>query len=302
MLRFVLRRVLLAAVLVLGLASAGFLLTQVAPGDYFTDFGPGYARRARVERSAAGFDRPLPVLFASWLARAVRLDFGQSLKFQRPVRDLVWPRVLNTAALGVCALTIATLFGIPLGVFTGSGDTGIFRTWVSAISSVLLALPTLFLVLALMAVLARFGWLPPPGVRALSMLPPALALALPAMALIERTHSHAIRRTLREPYILGALARGVPVSTIVCKHAMRVALNTTLGTFGLAAGSLLSGSFVVELIADWPGLAALTADALRARDPFLLAGCVGAAGGVLAAVVLFADILHLWVDPRLQQT
>lgn len=92
------------------------------------------------------------------------------------------------------------------------------------------------------------------------------------------------------------------MGTIVWKHAMRVALNTTLGTFVLAAGSLLSGSFVVELIADWPGLAALTADALRARDPFLLAGCVGAAGGVLAAVVLFADILHLWVDPRLQQT
>ena len=121
------------------------------------------------------------------------------------------------------------------------------------------------------------------------------------MALIERTHSHAIRRTLREPYILAALARGAcghyRVEARDARGAQHHAGNLRSGGRFSALGFLRRGTD-----RGWPGLAALTADALRARDPFLLAGCVGAAGGVLAAVVLFADILHLWVDPRLQQT
>lgn len=300
MLWFVLRRCVFAALLILSVSSIAFLLTHVAPGDYFTDFGPGAEGRARAERAAEGLDRPLPVLFVSWLTRAVQLDFGVSLKFKRPVRDLVWPRVLTTTVLGVCALTIAVLVGILLGVFTGSGNRGPARLSIVAISSTLLAVPPLFLMLAILTVLARSGWLPPPGARLLNMLAPTLALALPAIALIERTHSHALRQALRQPYILAAVARGVPRRTIVWKHANRSALNVTLGTIVLAASVLLSGSFVVEMIADWPGLAVLTGDALRARDPFLLSGCIAAASGILAALILASDLLHFWLDPRVR--
>lgn len=301
MLAFVLRRIAFAIVLVFLVASASFVLVQLAPGDYFTDFGPGAERRARAERATAGLDRPLPVQYAWWLSRAVRLDLGISLKFQRPVRELVGPRALNTALLGVCALVLATLLGIPLGVFTGTGDAGLLRASVRATSSALLALPPLVVALALTAAAARSGWLPPPGLQLSNMLVPAIALALPVAAVIERTHSQAIRSMLGELYIRAAVARGVPHSLVVWKHAMRGALGTTLGSYGVLAGALLSGSFAVELIADWPGLALLTADAVRARDPFLVCGCAAAAAVVLAGAVLLSDLLHLWVDPRVRQ-
>lgn len=300
--RFVLRRIAFALALVFLVSSASFVLVHLAPGDYFTEFGPGAEKRARAERAAEGFDRPLAAQYATWMSRAVRLDLGMSLKFRQPVRDLVWPRTLNTALLGVCAFVVATLLGIPLGVFTGAGDAGLLRAAVRAASSALLALPPLVIAMALTAGAARSGWLPPPGLQLSNMLVPAIALAIPVAAIIERTHSQAIRTILGEPYIRAAVARGVPPVQVVWRHAMRGALGSTVGAYGVLAGALLSGSFVVELIADWPGLALLTADAVRARDPFLVCGCTSAAAIVLAGAVLFFDMLHLWIDPRVGRT
>jgi ABC-type dipeptide/oligopeptide/nickel transport system permease component len=134
------------------------------------------------------------------------------------------------------------------------------------------------LVLSLLAIAARLGWLPPPGAGFANLLLPALALALPASA------------------------RGVPRQRLVWKHAMRSAMNATLATYAVTAGALLSGSFTVELIADWPGLAQLTAAALGARDPYLLGGCAAAAAAVLAIVVLITDLMHYLGDPRLRQS
>jgi peptide/nickel transport system permease protein len=299
---FLTRRVAFAAVLVVVIASAAFLLTHAVPGDYFTDFAPGGTRRASAERAAAGFDRPLLHQYASWLAGAVRLDLGTSLKFGQPVHALVWPRAKRTALLGLCALLLATIVGIPLGVCTGARWQGTGRRLIRGISSVLLALPSMVVVLALLAIAARLGWLPPPGTGLANLLLPALALALPASAFIERTHSHAMHRALEEPCILAASARGVPRQRLVWKHAMRSALSATLATYAVTAGALLSGSFTVELVADWPGLAQLTAEALRARDPYLLGGCAAAAAGVLATVVLVTDLVHYWADPRLRQS
>jgi peptide/nickel transport system permease protein len=299
--RFVVRRLVFAVVLVFVVASAAFVLTHLAPGDYFTDFGPGAERRARAERTAAGFDRPLFVQYGTWLGRAVRLDLGTSLMFQAPVRDLVWPRTLNTASLGMVALCLATAWGIPLAVFSATGTGGVLRRAVHVASSTLLALPSIVIVLGALAAASRAAWLPPTGPHLANLIVPALALALPAGAVIERTHAAALRRVLDQPYLLAAAARGVPQRVLLWKHAMRGALNETLSSYAVIAGAVLSGSFVVEIVADWPGLGQLTADALRARDPFLLCGCSGAAALILAVVMLISDLLHFWIDPRLRQ-
>ena len=175
------------------------------------------------------------------------------------------------------------------------------RACVRAASSVLLAVPSLVIVLAFILVAAQVGWLPPPGLTLSNLVIPSFALALPAAAVLERTHSQAMRSVLREPYVRAAAARGVPRRLVVWKHAMRGALGTTLGSYGVLAGALLSGSFVVELLVDWPGLALLTADAARARDPFLVSGCAAAAALVLSTAVLACDVVHVWADPRLRQ-
>ncbi|MGE5814593.1 MAG: ABC transporter permease, partial [Acidobacteriota bacterium] len=281
--QFLLRRLAFAILLVVGVASASFALVHLAPGDFYTEFGPS-ADRARIEaeRHAAGLDRPFAEQYFSWLARVVRLDFGQSLKFQRPVRGLVVERAVNTGVLGLLALLLATFIGIPLGVFTGSRRGGLLPELVRAGSMALLAVPPLVGVLALTALGARAGWLAPAGANAANLLVPALALALPSAAMLERMQSQAIREALGERFIRAAVARGLPREALVWKHALRVALAPIVGIYGVIAGTLISGSFIVEIVADWPGLGVLMADALRSHDIFLVAGCAAAVSVLLA--------------------
>lgn len=301
MTQFLVRRLAFAILLVVGVASASFALVHLAPGDFYTEFGPG-ADRARIEaeRHAAGLDRPFLEQYALWLARVARVDFGDSLKFRRPVRQLVAERARNTALLGLAALILATLVGVPLGVFTGSRRGGVLPEIVRASSNLLLALPPLVGVLALMALAARAGWLAPPGANAANLVIPTLALALPLGAVLERMQSQAIRDALGEHFLRAAVARGVPRDVVLWKHALRVALGPIAGVYGVLAGTLLSGSFIVEIVSDWPGLGLLMADALRSRDIFLVAGCAAAVSVILAIAILLSDLLHLWIDPRVR--
>ena len=302
MTQYLLRRLAFAVLLVFGVASASFAIVHLAPGDFYTEFGPA-ADRARIEaeRHAAGLDRPFVQQYLTWLSRVARLDFGTSLKFGRPVAPLVRERAAHTAVLGLAALTLATIIGIPLGVFTGSRRGGLVPELVRATSMVLLAVPPLVGALALMALSARAGWLAPSGANAANLVVPTLALALPIAAVLERMQSQALRAALGERFVRAAVARGVPRDAVVWKHALRVSLGPLLGVYGIVAGTLLSGSFIVEVVADWPGLGVLMADALRSQDIFLVAGCAAAVAMLLAVAIVVSDLLHLWADPRVRR-
>jgi peptide/nickel transport system permease protein len=301
--RFFVRRALFALLLVVGAASASFGLIHLAPGDFYTQFGPDAdPARIRAERAAAGLDRPFVEQYGHWVLRAARLDFGRSLKFQRPVSDLLGERARNTALLGIAALLLATAIGIPMGVFTGTRRHGLARHLVRGASMALLALPPLVGALALTALAAHAGWLPPGGASLANLVVPATALALPLAAVIERLQSQAMHGALGEPYLRAALARGIPPRLIIWKHALRASLGPLAGVYGIIAGTLLSGSFVVEIVTDWPGLGLLMADGLRSRDIFLVAGVAAAVSVLLAMAILLSDLVHLWIDPRVRES
>ena len=115
--RYLIRRLGLAIILVLVVASAALLLTRIAPGDFATMQGVDLTAEERdVLRENLGLNRSLTAQYLSWLGGVVRLDFGQSLLYSRPVSSLVGERALNTAVLATVALLIATLVGVPLGM------------------------------------------------------------------------------------------------------------------------------------------------------------------------------------------
>ena len=107
---------------------------------------------------------------------------------------------------------------------------------------------------------------------------------------------------IAEPFVLASLARGVPRSRIVWHGALKAALRPVAAVYGLIIGSLLSGSFAVEVITAWPGLGSLMLQALRARDIFLVAGCAGAGALFLACGTLVSDLALALVDPRASET
>src|SRR5262249_54570147 len=133
-----------------------------------------------------------------------------------------------------------------------------------------------------------------------ALLVPALALALPFAALIERVQSRAMTDALQAPAIDAMAARGVPRWRLRWLHAARHALRPVLGIFGVVVGSLFSGSLAVEWVTSWPGLGRLMYDAIVGRDQFLVAGCALVGALLIATGNLAADLLRGVADPRVR--
>jgi len=127
---------------------------------------------------------------------------------------------------------------------------------------------------------------------------PATALALPIAAMFERVQSQSMADVIGQPYVLAALARGVPRSRVVWRDALRPALRPVAAVYGLVVGALFSGSFAVEVVTAWPGLGRLMLEALRARDLYLVAGCAAAGSVFLALGTLVSDMALAAIDPR----
>jgi peptide/nickel transport system permease protein len=310
--RFLLRRAAFAALLVLLVSSSALILADLAPAD--DAFGTDRAILA-ARRKSAGLDLPLYQQYATWVRRSIRLDFGESLHFRRPVAALIKERAANTALLGVSALALATLIGVPLGVVTGSAGRGLLPGAARLASMVLLSDPPLFTSLVMLFAASRTGWFPAGGLpdwgldagtfekvsaTARYLFLPALALALPIAASLERRQSHSIRDALAEPCILAALARGVPRRRVIWRHALRLSLPPVLAIYGIIIGAILSGSFAVEIVMSWQGLGDLMYQALKARDLYLVAGCATTGACGLAAGILLSDLMLAAIDPRVE--
>jgi ABC-type dipeptide/oligopeptide/nickel transport system permease component len=302
---FVLRRAAMAVALVLVASSAALVLARLAPGDHVSvfDLDP---QTAAAERRRAGLDRPLAEQYARWLGALVRLDLGESTRFPgRRVASLVAERAGQSVVLGTLALVVATLVGIPAGVFTGS-RTGVLPSLARAVTMVVVATPTVVLALTLLLIASRTGWFPvgglPPGGIALDsaryLVLPVLALALPVAAVLERLQARSMAEALADPSILAARGRGVPERRVIWRHAFRLSLRPVLAVYGVLTGALISGSFVVEFVMTWPGLGLLMYDALLYRDANLVAGCAAAGAAFLAAGILAADVALAAADPR----
>jgi len=313
--RYIARRLLFAVLLVVVSSSAALVLTRLAPGDFASGLlGTAGFHALTQERERLGLDRPLAVQYAEWLRGAVRLDLGTSLLYRRPVTELLGQRLANTALLAVAALLLATLAGLPAGIFTGSRGRGALPGAVRLLSLVFLSLPPLVTSLALVLVAARTGWFPLGGMQSASsdidgvvswladlghhLVLPALALALPLAATLERLQSQAMADAISQPFTLAALARGVPRGRVVWRHGLRASLTPVVSVYGYVIGGLLSGSLIVEVVTAWPGLGRLMYDAIRARDLYLVAGCAAAGSLFLAAGSLASDLALAWADPR----
>jgi peptide/nickel transport system permease protein len=303
--------------LIVAVSSVSLVLVRLAPGDFVTASLGTQASRQAIDSARArfGLNKSITAQYRDWLAAAVRLDFGYSMQYDRPVSDLVPERAANTAILSLTALLFATALGLPLGILTGSRPRSILTNAIRAVSLVLLSLPPLLTSLLLVFVAARTGWFPIAGMRSPIVPPggalvdlvhhlvlPAAAIGLPLAAMLERLQSQAMSEVVGEPFVLATLARGVSPLRVIWRDALKPALRPIASVYGLIIGTLLSGSFAVEVISAWPGLGTLMLGALRTRDIYLVAGCAGAGALFLAFGTLVSDVALAFVDPRASET
>jgi peptide/nickel transport system permease protein len=318
--RYLIRRCLHGLLLLLGVSLLSFLLSRLSPGDFYQEMrlNPRVSPQTIAAlRAHSGLDQPLPSRYLHWLVSAMRGDLGYSLAYNRPVTDLLRPRMINTLLLAVPATLLAWLFAVPVGVWTAMhrGDWG--DRFTAAGTSTLLAIPDLVLALALLLLAVRTGWFPAGGMvsvgyadlaawgRArsifLHMFLPGVALAISTLPILVRHVRASMIEMLDAPFVRTALAHGVPRRRILWRHVFPAAVNPMISLLGFSIGTLLSASLVIEVVMSWPGLGPLVLDAILARDLDVVIGAVMYSTAFLLAGNLAADLLLYAADPRIRK-
>ncbi|HMM75525.1 MAG TPA: ABC transporter permease [Gammaproteobacteria bacterium] len=291
-----------ALAVLVGVATLVFLLLHLAPGDPVeTMLGERASAADRAAlREALGLDAPLPVQYLRYLRDLAHFDLGLSLHTREPVAATILERLPYTAILAVAALVCALVLALPLGLYGALRAGGLAETLTSVAAVLGMSLPSFVLGPLLMMVFAVWlGWLPiaAPGTVA-GLVLPALTLGLALAALLARMVRATVREVLAEDYIRAARARGLSEARVLWRHALANAALPLLTVVGMQLGALLGGAVITEIVFGWPGLGALTIEAIQRRDYPLVQACVLVVSVSYVAINLATDALYGLCDPR----
>jgi ABC-type dipeptide/oligopeptide/nickel transport system permease component len=304
-LTFVLRRLLLAIPVLLGVIFAVMLTIELIPGDPVELILGQQATQEAVAhlREFLGLDKPLLVRYVEYLGRLVTGDLGRSIQQNRPVVDELgeaWPA---TAQLTLAALLLAAVVGVAAGIVSAVWPNSVFDAFARLASLFGLSMPIFWIGLCLIVVFALWlPWLPVGGTGSLAHLVlPAVTLALPSIAMVARMTRSSVLEVLREDYVRTARAKGVAERLVVVKHALRNAFIPIVTLLGLQAGQLMGGAVLTETVFAWPGLGRLMVKAIFARDYVLLQGAVLVFALAFVVVNLLVDLSYGALDPRVSR-
>jgi len=304
-LTFVLRRLLLAIPVLLGVIFVVMLTLDVIPGDPVALMLGEHATKEAVARlrEFLGLDKPLVVRYFQYLGRLATGDLGRSIQQNRPVLDELaeaWPATLQ---LTLAALALAAAVGIAAGIVSAVWPNSAFDAVARLASLFGLSMPVFWTGLVLIVVFAFWlPWFPVGGTGSPAHLVlPAVTLALPSIAMIARMTRSSVLEVLREDYVRTARAKGVHEHWVVVKHALRNAFIPILTLLGLQAGQLMGGAVLTETVFAWPGLGRLMVKAIFARDYVLLQGAVLIFALAFVVVNLIVDLSYGALDPRISR-
>jgi oligopeptide transport system permease protein len=302
MLSYALRRIATALPTLLVIITLSFALQRLAPGGPFDQeqtLTP--AVRANLDR-VYGLDRPLAVQFARYLGALAHGDFGPSLS-QRDftVAELIGQGLPLSATLGLAAVMLAILVGIPAGIAAALGRGGATDHALTALATLGIALPTFVTGPALGLLFGlRLHWLPVAGWErgsARYLVLPVVTLALPVAAYLARLTRASLLEVLRTGYVRSARARGLGPGRVLWRHALPPALLPAVSYLGPAVAFVVTGSLVIETVFGLPGSGRYLVQGAIDRDYPLVMGMIIVYAGLTLALNLAADLLYGWLDP-----
>lgn len=253
-------------------------------------------------RTGLGLDRPFLVQYSDFLRGAVQGDFGLSFMGGTPVAQLMGDALPATLALAFVSLLLSIVVSVPLGIKAAVNKGKGIDQFIRIISLVGLSFPNFWLAIMLVLLLSiTFPLLPPSGWDgAISLVLPALTMAVILSATNVRLVRTAMLETLSAQYIMVARSKGLKERVVLYKHALRNCAIPLITYIGLQFGNLIGGLVVVEKVFNWPGLGTLAFDAIANRDYPVLQGTVTVLAVIIVAVNLLVDIAYGLVDPRIR--
>ncbi len=302
--KYIFKRLLLLFPIILGVNFIVFLILDMTPGTPGRLLLGPLAPQEAVDRKneELGYNRPFGVRYVSYVADAVRGDFGKSYRTSQPVFSEIVPRFPTTLKLAAFSVLLSVLIGIPLGIFSAVKQYSKLDTVTTVTAMFTASIPDFWLGLMLMLLFSlKLRLLPPEGIESpLGYIMPTLSLALPSSAFILRLTRTTMLETVRQDYIRTARAKGASERTVVWKHALKNALLPIITVVGSQFGYLLGGSIVVETIFGIPGLGMLTVTSIKAKDmPQVMAAIIFLAV-LFVLIMLLVDLLYAFVDPRVK--
>ena len=319
MIAYVIRRLISLIPLLIGITLLVFLLMSLAPGDFLT---PIKAQRdipaEHIEEleKQFGLDKPWYFQYFLWLKSVATLDFGYSWTYKVKVTELLGQRILATFLLSLSALTFAWVIAIPLGVLAAIHKDSIFDRASAILAYTALSIPEFFLALVAIFIAARSGWFPIGGFTSIGhdfmsaparfvdilkhLALPTIVMGIGGIASIMRIMRANFLDEIRSEYVTTARAKGLAEGIVMFKHVLRNAINPLISAFGFALSGLLSGSLLVEIVMNYPGLGQLIYQSLLREDQFVVLAAIMMSCTLLVLGNLCADILLARSDPRIR--
>ena len=301
--RYIIRRIGQAIITVIGISILTFLLTHIS-GDPVALLAPQNATEADLDeiRQQHGLDKPIYVQYWKYIKGAVRLDFGGSLRWDRPAFELFVERFPNTIKLALVGMSFAILMGLPTGLFSAVKMGKWFDNFGKVFAFLGQSIPSFWAATMLIIIFAvELRWLPTSGMgNWQTYLMPAFTLGWYTTAAMVRLSRSSMLDVLDAEYIKMARIKGVPEFWVILKHAFKNAAAPVITLTALQFVVMMNGTLIIETIFNWPGIGRLIVDAIFARDYPIIQMCVLISSSLFVFTNLFVDILYAYIDPRIR--
>ena len=297
------RRLIYAAITLVVISMVVFSLVRMT-GDPVLLFLPQDATQEDINRVRRqfGFEDPLIQQYRRFLLSALRGDFGVSIKFQEPVLDVVTRRLPATVLLASAAMLLTLAVALPAGIVSALRRNSLIDRLTMTAVVLGQSMPSYWLgVMLILLVSVQWRLLPAFGYGTLAHLVlPAVTLSAFFIARIARLTRSGMLEVLKSDYIRTAEAKGLPVTSVVLKHALKNAGLPIITIVGIEFGTLLGGTVITETIFAWPGLGRLAVDAIYGRDYPVVQTIVLLVSAIFVSLNLIVDVLYRWIDPRIE--
>ncbi|MCR2043281.1 ABC transporter permease [Anaerosalibacter massiliensis] len=318
MFKYIIRRILNLIPVLLIISILIFGIIKMAPGDPLsTRLDPkSTVEQRNAEREKLGLNDPVPVQYWRWLSKSIRGDFGESITYRQPVKDVVPGFIWNTFLLNVVVYIIAFLISIPIGVICAVKQYSKTDNFWTIFSIIGISMPSFFFGLLLIYFFAvKLNWFPingmiTPGKNAVGfarakdilhhMFLPAIVLTIGSMASLVRYTRTSMLEVINQDYIRTARSKGLREKVVIYRHAFRNALIPIVTIIGFTIPSLFSGAVILETVFVWPGIGNVMMESITARDYNMMMALNMFFALLTLLGNLLADIGYALVDPRIK--
>lgn len=300
---YIIRRLMLAVPVLIGVSILVFAIIRFIPGDPARAIAGVHASPEYIEqvRKELLLDEGLHVQYYVYMTNLLQGDMGRSTFTRRPVTVELAQRFPNTMILAVTAMGIAAVIGMSAGIVSATRRYSLFDNVSMLAALVGVAAPVFWLgVMFQILFSVNLGWLPSGGIGTWKhLILPALTLGLATAALIARITRSSMLEVLGQDYITTARSKGLVERVVIYKHAFKNALIPVVTVMGLQFGTLLGGAVLTETVFSWPGIGRLMVDSILTRDYPVVQGAVLLLAVFFVMINLVVDVIYAFLDPRI---